>query len=128
MSMDILDPARPPAVTIYAGATFRKGWARTVGGSGDDYTDCTAIAELRDSTSGALLGTFSTAAGATGSIVFNGNRLELYLSATATKALTPFDAAVCHVELRRPWGDTERLYELTFAYSAEKTQADPPTP
>lgn len=128
MSMDILDPARPPAVTIYAGATFRKGWARTVGGSDDDYTDCTAIAELRDSTSGALLGTFSTAGGATGGISFGGNRIELYLSATATKALTPFESAVCHVELRRPTGDIERLYELSFTFSAESTQADPPTP
>ena len=127
MSNDTYPPA-PVSATIYAGATFRKGWARTVGGADDDYTDCTAIAELRDADSNALLATFSTAAGATGSITFNGNRLELYLSAAATKALTPFDAAVCHVELRRPWGDTERLYELSFTFSAESTQADPPTP
>lgn len=127
MSQDTIAPARV-AATIYAGATFRKGWARSVGGQPDDYTDCTAIAELRDSTSNALLATFSTAGGATGSIVFNGNRLELYLSATATKALTPFESAVCHVELRRPWGDIERLYELSFTFSAESTQADPPTP
>ena len=128
MSQDTFDPARPKAVTILAGATFRKSWGRTVGGQPDDYTDCTAIAELRDADSNALLATFSTAAGATGSITFNGSWLILYLSPTATKALTAFTTGTCHVELRRPWGDIERLYEIPFLYSAEKTQADPPAP
>lgn len=113
---------------IEAGATFRKGWSRSVGGVADDYTGCTAIAELRDSTSKALLATFSSAAGADGAILATGNRLELYLSAAKTKALPPFDSAICHVELLRPWGDTERLYEITFGYSPESTLADPPAP
>lgn len=127
MSMDTTPPARVSA-TIYAGATFRKGWARLVGGQPDDYTGCTAIAELRDSGSNALLGTFSSAGGADGAIIATGNRLELYLSAAKTKALPPFDSAICHVELLRPWGDTERLYEITFGYSPESTLADPPAP
>lgn len=127
MSMDTTPPARVSA-TIYAGATFRKGWARLVGGQPDDYTGCTAIAELRDGSSNALLGTFSSAVGATGSIIAAGNRLELYLSFEATKALTPFESGVCHVELRRPWGDVERIYEVAVSYSAESTQADPPAP
>ena len=126
MSQDTIAPAQVSA-TIYAGATFRKGWSRTVGESPDDYTDCTAVAELRDSDSGALLGTFSTSGG-TGGISFNGARLELYMSHTATKALTPFTSAHCHVEVRRPWGDVERIYEVAFSYSAESTQADPPAP
>lgn len=127
MSMDTTTPARVSA-TIYAGATFRKGWARLVGGQPDDYTGCTAIAELRDGSSNALLATFSSAGGATGSIIATGNRLELYLSFTATKALTPFESGVCHVELRRPAGTVERLYEIAFGYSPESTIADPPAP
>ena len=127
MSQDTIAPAQVRA-TIYAGATFRKGWSRTVGGTPDDYTDCTAVAELRDGDSGALLGTFSTAGGSTGAINFDGARLELYMSHTATKALTPFASARCHVEVRRPWGDVERIYEVAFSYSAESTQADPPAP
>lgn len=127
MSMDTTPPARVSA-TIYAGATFRKGWARLIAGQPDDYTGCTAIAELRDSASNALLATFSSAGGATGSIIATGNRIELYMSFAATKALTPFASAVCHVELRRPEGTVERLYEVAFSYSAESTQADPPTP
>lgn len=127
MSNDTIAPARVSA-TIYAGATFRKGWGRAVGGSDDDYTGCTAIAELRDAASNALLATFSSAGGTNGSITATGNRLELYMSAADTKALTPFESAVCHVELLRPWGDTERLYEITFSYSPESTLADPPAP
>ena len=127
MSQDTYPPAQVSA-TLYAGATFRKGWARTVGGQPDDYTDCTAVAELRDATSAALLGTFVTLGGVTGAITFYGNRVELYMGPATTKAVTPFDAAICHVELRRPTGDVERLYEIAFAYSAESTQADPPTP
>ena len=50
------------------------------------------------------------------------------MSHTATKALTPFTSAHCHVEVRRPWGDVERIYEVAFSYSAESTQADPPAP
>lgn len=126
MSQDTIAPAQVSA-TIYAGATFRKGWSRTVGGTPDNYTDCTAVAELRDSGSGDLLGTFSTSGG-TGGISFNGGRLELYMSHTATKALSPFTSARCHVEVRRPWGDVERIYEIAFGYSAESTQADPPAP
>ncbi len=127
MSQDTYPPAKVSA-TLYAGATFRKGWARTVGGQPDDYTDCTAVAELRDATSNALLGTFVTLGGITGNIAFDGNRIELYMGPATTNAVTPFDAAICHVELRRPTGDVERLYEITFAYSAGKTLADPPTP
>lgn len=150
MSQDTTPPARVSA-TIYAGATFRKGWARVmypyptqlVAGvvckldgtpapdsdrQLDDYTDCTAIAELRDATSNDLLATFSSAAGATGSIAATGNRLELYLSDTATGALTPFESATCQVELRRPWGDVERLYQIDFSYSAQTTAVQPPAP
>mgnify|MGYP001176927246 CR=1 FL=1 len=127
MSQDTYPPAQVSA-TFAAGATFRKGWARTVGGQPDDYTDCTAVAELRDATSNALLGTFVTLGGITGNIAFDGNRIELYMGPAATKALAAFESAIYHVELRRPTGDVERLYEIAFAYSAESTQADPPTP
>ena len=129
MSNDSIAPARVSA-TIYAGATFRKGWTRLLGEDRqpDDYTGCTAIGELRDATTDALLGTFSSSAGATGLILTAGPRLELYLSPLASKALSPFTSAICHVELRRPWGDIERLYEVEFFYSAEKTQAEPPIP
>ena len=70
-------------MTILAGATFRELWQRSVvpyetmdvngvlckldgtpvpesDYQPEDYTDCTAVAELRDSDSGVLLGTFST--------------------------------------------------------------------
>lgn len=127
MSQDTIEPARLSA-TIYAGATFRKSWGRTVAGQPDDYTDCTAVAELRDAASNALLGTFVTAGGITGSITFAANWLELYMGSATTKALTSFESAVCHVELRRPTGDVERLYEIAFSYSAKKNLADPPTP
>lgn len=129
MSMDTVEPAQVGA-TIYAGTTFRKGWSRYIGESQtpDDYTDCTAVAELRDATSKALLATFSTAVGADGAINFAGPRLELYMSHIATKALPAFESAICHVEVRRPWGDVERLYEIAFSLSAEVTLVDPPTP
>lgn len=127
MSMDTADPGRVSA-TIYAGASFRRGWSRTINGQPDDYTDCTAVAELRDATSNALLGTFVTLGGITGNIAFDGNRTELYMGPAATKALAAFESAICHVEIRRPTGDVERQYEITFAYSAERTLADPPAP
>ena len=127
MSMDTAEPARVSAI-IYAGASFRRRWGRTIAGQPDDYTGCTAVAELRDASSNALLGTFVTGGGINGSITFDGNRIELYMGQAKTKALTAFDAAVCHVDLRRPSGDVERLYEIAFGYSAGKTQADPPTP
>lgn len=125
MSNDTTVPA-PVSATIYAGATFRKGWTRKVDEVDDDYVGCTAVAEMRDATSGDLLATFSTSAGSTGGISFNGARLELYMSDTATSALTPFESALCHIELRRPWNDVERLYEVKFSYSAQKTEVQPP--
>lgn len=125
MSQDTAAPAQLHA-TIYAGATFKRGWLRTVGESPDDYTGCTAIAELRDVASNELLLTFKTGAGQEGRIYFVKNRLELFAGETLTKSLPPFERAICHVELRRPDGNVERLYEISFTYSEERTLADPP--
>lgn len=131
MSNDTIHPAQVSA-TIFAGATFRKGWRRSIRPAGglevpDDYSGCTAIAELRDGDSGALLHTFSSATGGI-DLTSTPGRLALYMSAADTAALPAFTSAVCHVELRRPWGDIERIYEIAFSHSPQKTAAEPPTP
>uniref|UniRef100_A0A193SBP1 BppU N-terminal domain-containing protein n=1 Tax=biofilter metagenome TaxID=1070537 RepID=A0A193SBP1_9ZZZZ len=122
MSNDTVVPAKVTA-TIYAGATFRRGWLRKVDSVDDDYTGCTAVVEIRDGTTNDLLTTLSTD---NGGINFEGGRLELYIDHTGASALTPFASAIGHVEVRRPWGDVERLYEVSFSYSAQKTEVDPP--
>lgn len=122
MSNDTVVPAQVTA-TIYAGATFRRGWLRKVDGLEDDYTGCTAVAEIRDASTNELLTTLSTDDGTIG---FEGGRLELFMDYPDTRDLTAFASAISHVELRRPWGDVERLYEVTFSYSPGKTQVDPP--
>lgn len=122
MSNDSTVPAKVTA-TIYAGATFRRGWTRRIDGIDDDYTDCTAVVEIRDASSNVLLETLGTD---TGGISFDGGRLELYMSNTDTTALPEFSSAIGHIEVRRPWGDVERQYEVTFSYSAQRTEVDPP--
>lgn len=122
MSTDTIKPAQVAAM-IYAGATFRRGWLRKVNDVEDDYTDCTAVVEIRDASTKALLDTLSTDSGG---ISFSGGRLELYMSAAATSAIGAFSSAIGHIEVRRPWGDVERLYEVTFSYSPQLTEADPP--
>lgn len=143
--MDSIGPARLGGVTIYAGSVFRKslqrvtypyplmaGWPpRKLDGSpapDDDrqvasYIGATALMELRDKTSDALLHTFTSA---DGSIICMADRLMLYLTAAQTKALSPFGEATGHVEVRQPWGDIERQYEIGFVFSAESTLAEPP--
>lgn len=95
----------------------------------EDYTDCTAILELRDADTNALLATFTTADNTitfTESVPGKLDTIVLYMSPTATGALTAFASAVGQLELRRPYGDIERQYELTFSYSAQTTAAEPP--
>jgi len=122
MSNDSVKPAKVTA-EILAGATFRRGWTRKVDGVEDDYTDCTAVVEIRDASTNDLLSTLSTD---TGGISFTGGRLELYMSHTDTAALPHFDSAIGHIEVRRPWDDVERQYEVTFSYSPQRTEVDPP--
>lgn len=122
MSNDSVKPAKVTA-TIYAGATFRRGWTRRIDGIDDDYTDCTAVAEIRDADTNTLLTTLSTD---TGGISFDGGRLELYMQHADTTAMPEFESAIGHIEVRRPWGDVERLYEVTFSYSKQRTEVDPP--
>jgi len=142
-------------MTIFAGATFREPWARAtipyetqeINGvickmdgtpvpdsdiQPDNYTGCTAVMELRDADSDALLATFTTD---DGTITFQASdptvvglldSIQLYMGATATGALTAFTAAVGQVEVRRPWGDIERQYEFTFDYSKQSTAVEPP--
>jgi len=151
MSNSTTQPATG-SMTILAGATFRELWQRAtidyetqeINGvmckmdgtpvpasdiMPEDYTDCTAVMELRDADTNALLATFTTDDGTI--VLFEGSpskkdTLMLFMSATATGALTPFTSAIGHVEVRRPWGDIERQYEFTFAYSQQKTAVEPP--
>ena len=140
------------SMTILAGATFRELWQRAtidyetqeingvmckMDGTpvpasdilAEDYTDCTAVMELRDADTNALLATFTTDDGTITLVEGSPSKkdtLMLLMSATATGALTPFTSAIGHVEVRRPWGDVERQYEFTFAYSQQKTTVEPP--
>lgn len=140
------------SMTILAGATFRELWQRAtidyetqeingvickMDGTpvpasdilAEDYTNCTAVMELRDADTNALLATFTTDDGTIALVEGSPSKkdtLMLLMSATATGALTPFTSAIGHVEVRRPWGDIERQYEFTFAYSQQKTTVEPP--
>lgn len=140
------------SMTILAGATFRELWQRAtidyetqeingvmckMDGTpvpasdilAEDYTNCTAVMELRDADTNALLATFTTDDGTITLVEGSPSKkdtLMLLMSATATGALTPFTSAIGHVEVRRPWGDIERQYEFTFAYSQQKTAVEPP--
>ncbi len=139
-------------MTILAGATFRELWQRSVvpyetmdvngvlckldgtpvpesDYQPEDYTDCTAIMELRDVDTNALLATFTTADGTITFATSTASQLDTivyYMGPTATSALTEFTSAVGQVEVRRPWGDIERQYAYTFGYSKQTTAAEPP--
>lgn len=140
------------SMTILAGATFRELWQRAtidyetqeingvmckMDGTpvpasdilAEDYTNCTAVMELRDATTNALLSTFTTTDGSIAFVESAPGKLDtlmLLMQSTATGALPVFVAAVGQVEVRRPWGDIERQYEFNFAYSQQKTTVEPP--
>lgn len=140
------------SMTILAGATFRELWQRAtidyetqeingvmckMDGTpvpasdilAEDYTNCTAVMEMRDADTNALLSTFTTTDGSIAFVESAPGKLDtlmLLMQSTATGALSEFTAAVGHVEVRRPWGDIERQYEFTFAYSQQKTAVEPP--
>lgn len=145
MKKQTVTPITTPTVTIYAGATFRRYWRRLawpyptkvvnnevlqLDGTPapeaervlDDYTGCKVVAELRDSTTNALLFTWSTE---TGGVLIEGEYLGLELQPEATNTLAAFESAVAYVEVRRLDGDVERPFEVPFAYSASKTAAQP---
>ena len=140
------------SMTILAGATFRELWQRAtidyetqeingvmckMDGTpvpasdilAEDYTNCTAVMEIRDADTNALLYTLTTTDGSIAFVESAPGKLDtlmLIMQSTATGALPEFTAAVGHVEVRRPWGDIERQYEFTFAYSQQKTAVEPP--
>jgi len=140
--------ATPLDVTIVQGATLDEAWARSFfpyevewcGGELvkkgttepapdadkvlEDYTDCTAEAQIRHSLTGALIATLNTT---NGGIVLDGATLRLFMSYAATSALvyglTPpaWQTAEAHVEVTRPDGTRERQYEITFNLDPEST-------
>lgn len=90
----------------------------------EDYTGCTAEAQLRHPTTGALITTLNTT---NGGIVLDAARLRLVMTYGQTSALvygeTPPAWTYCtaHVEVTRPDGTRERQYEVTFTLNPETT-------
>ncbi|MCB1996946.1 MAG: hypothetical protein KDG57_13920 [Rhodoferax sp.] len=145
MKKQTVTPIETPKVTIYAGATFRKYWRRLawpyptkvtnnvvykLDGSPapevdrvlDDYTGCKVIAELRDTTSDALLHTFSTE---NNGVLIDGEYIGLEMLAGDTDALDAFTDAVAYIEVRRLNDDIERPFVVPFGYSPSKTAVQP---
>ncbi|KQO38091.1 hypothetical protein ASF19_20160 [Acidovorax sp. Leaf84] len=136
------------AVTIIQGATLDEAWERKFypyavewscgqlvkKGSGEpapnsdatpeDYTGCTAEAQLRHPDTGAVLTTLSTA---NGGIVLDGAFLRLAMAYADTAALAygetapAWNTCKAHVEVTRPDGTRERQYEVTFTLNPEAT-------
>lgn len=90
----------------------------------EDYTGCTAEAQLRHPVTGALIETLNTT---NGGIVLEDDWLRVHMDYAATSALVYGDVApawkycVAHVEVTRPDGTRERQYEIKFSLDPEKT-------